>query len=168
MKQFSDNLLKFPLTKTEIENLNEKDTNKLVTLDQHGLLIGYNEDILSYKKRLISIESEIQNLKEELETKGQIEIFHKIYASKNNLIDTDILTQVSQCTEKAYSFSTNWVPGFFLSKGLSLLTGGCSATTETGFTFFLIRSAFPTGKNGFGTAETNYCLMNYAMRPENQ
>jgi len=142
MKPLSENILKFPLGKTEIENLSDTDIDKLVSLDKYGLLIGHKEDILSYKKRLFSIESEIQSLKEELETKGQIELFHKIYATKNNLIGTDILTQASEFTEKTYNFSINWIPGFFLSKGLGLLTGGCSATSETGFTFFLIRSAF--------------------------
>ena len=146
MKQFSEKTLKFPLSKTEIENLDEVDINNLVSLDKQGLLIGHNESILSYKERLLNIELEIQGLKEELETKGQIELFHKVYASNNNLIDRDILAQASELTEKAYNFSINWIPGFFLSKGLGLLTGGCSATSETGFTFFLIRAAFSNKK----------------------
>ena len=146
MKPFSENILKFPLDKAEIESLNEKDIDKLISLDKHGLLVGHKENIQSYKKRLINIESEIQNLREELKAKGQIELFNKIYATKNDLIGTDILTQASEYTKKAYNFSINWIPGFFLSKGLGLLTGGCTATTETGFTFFLIRSAFSCKK----------------------
>jgi hypothetical protein len=142
MKRFAKNILEFPLDKTEIESLTEKDIDKLVSLDQKGLLIGYKDDILSYKKRLSNIESEIQSLKEELEIKGKIELFHKVYATKNNLISTDILTEASEYTKKVYNFSVNWIPGFYLTKGLGLLTGGCAATTETGFTFFLIRSGF--------------------------
>jgi hypothetical protein len=142
MKHLPERILKFPLTKTEIKNLSNKDIDSLVSLDEHGLIIGYKEDFLSYKKRLSSIESEIQSLKEKLVTKGQVKLFHKIYATKKNLIDTNILEQAARHTENAYNFSINWIPGFFLSKGLGLLTGGCSVTTETGFTFFLIRSAF--------------------------
>ena len=146
MKNLSKNILKFPLTKTEIENLKSIDIDKLLSLDNFGLLIGYNEDIQSYKKRLLSIESDIQSLKKELATKGQIELFHKVFATENNLISTDILTEASKYTEKSYNFSINWIPGFFLSKGLGLLTGGCSATSESGFTFFLIRSSFSSKK----------------------
>ena len=90
----------------------------------------------------MDIESEIQNLREELETKGQIELFHNIHATQNDLIPTGIIEQPSGHTNTTYNFSSNWAPGFFLSKGLGMLTGGCSATSETGFTFFLIKSNF--------------------------
>ena len=70
MKHLPERILKFPLTKTEIKNLSNKDIDSLVSLDEHGLIIGYKEDFLSYKKRLSSIESEIQSLKEKLVTKG--------------------------------------------------------------------------------------------------
>ncbi len=146
MENKPDSIFKFPIEKAEIDNLKSIDIEKLVFLDNAGLFIGYKENIQSYRKRLISIESEIQSLKNELEKKGQVELFHKIYATNNNLIDADILAEASEYTEKAYNFSINWIPGFFLSKGLGLLTGGCSATSETGFTFFLIRSSFSSKK----------------------
>ena len=139
-------MLKFPLNKKQIEDLSEKDTDTLIALDKQGLLLGDKEDITSYKKRLLNIETEIQSLKEVLETKGKFELFNKIYATKKNFIGADIASQSSKETNTAYNFSIDWVPGFFLSKGLGWLTGGCSATSETGFTFFLIRSIFSSKK----------------------
>ena len=146
MKQSSDDFLNFPMSKEEIEKLDEKDIDRLVYLDQHGLLVGNNEDISSYKKRLVEIESDIQELKQELDEKGQVEIFNKIFAKKNEFINTNILSETSESTKKTYKFSINWVPGFFLSKGLGMLAGGCAVTAENGLTLFLIRSVFSNRK----------------------
>ena len=139
-------MLEFPLTKKQIADLTEKDLDTLIVLDQQGLLLGVTEDISTYKTRLLNIESETRVLDVELETKGQIKLFSKIYAQKNNLIPSNIMTESSKDTNAAYNFSINWAPGFFLSKGLGLLTGGCSATSKTGFTFFLIKTAFKNKK----------------------
>ncbi len=142
----NNNKIFFPLNKTEIKQLNETDLDALIELDKQGLLIGAKEDINSYKQRLLNIEKDIVSLGHELQEKGRIELFNKVYASEKDIINTEILQEAKQQTESTYNFSINWIPGFYLSKGLGFLTGGCSATTESGFTFFLIRSSFSSSK----------------------
>ena len=140
------NKIFFPLNRTEIEQLNENDINPFIELDKQGLLIGSGEDINSFKQRLLNIEKDITSLKQELKKKDKIELFSKVFASEKDIINSEILDEAKHQTEKAYNFSINWIPGFYLNKGLGFLTGGCSATTESGFTFFLIRSNFSSSK----------------------
>jgi len=135
-------VLDFPLTENEIKHLSEDSIQSLIDLDKNGLLIGSGENIQKFKQRLLSISSEINELKNELEKNDSVELFLKVRAKYNTLIDSKLFKEPSDYTSSNYNFSINWVPGFFLNKGLGFLTGGCSISSETGFSLFLIKSAF--------------------------
>lgn len=136
-------MINFPIYKQEIDDLSENDIEVLSELDSQGLLIGKNEDIEDYKKRLLQLESEIQDLNNSLIKDGKIEISKNSYLTKDRIISSDIISsKTAGVTSNAYSFTISWVPGFYGDEHLSLFTGGATIITDSGFCFFIIKSNF--------------------------
>lgn len=71
--------------------------------------------------------------------------FDSMKLSADESIPEDFIREAGELTGKLYGFEMLHVPGFFLSKGVGLLWGGCMVgNPENGFSLFFIRSAFRT------------------------
>ncbi len=131
-----------PLSKDRIAALSESDMDDLALLDAKGLFPGETEGLDAYKQRLLAIEADISEIMTLLNEGKQFEMAPGLEAGKEHVIDADVMAEAASITEQAYRFAVDWVPGFYLSKSLGMLWGGCAIIFDTGLPVFLIRSSF--------------------------
>ncbi len=129
-------------TLEKIEQFNNDSLDELIELDKKGILVGCKEDIESFKKRLLSIVAEIDELENKLKNNNEAEVFTDYICKSKDLITYEYIKKLSSKTEEKYSFAVDWVPGFYNSKGLGLFGGGCSITSENGFCIIILRKQF--------------------------
>ena len=137
----------YPITKDEISQLKSEDIKKLANLDSRGILVGPGETISDLQKRLTTAEETYREIDQELQEKGEFELYKGMVIKKDLRISSKLLEKDCGITKTKYKFSINWVPGFFLSKSLGMLWGGCSITfPEEQYSVFLIRHNFKNKK----------------------
>ena len=140
----------FPLTEEDLDELSDDSLNQLVKLDKQGILCAPNECLVTFKERMKLTIKHLNEVDNELSEKGELELFDDMPLPAANRIGPKLLEDASCRCKERYGFSINWVPGFFLSKSLGLLWGGCAVSfPEEHFSVFLIRKAFMTSEKWF-------------------
>ena len=118
-------------------------TTELLRLDQAGFLpapgmseeefIGNADKILETHRRF----------DEFLEQNGSAGIFDIATVTPQDRIAPEIVDEVAGITEKLYGFSVRHVPGFYLTRAVGLLWGGCMlGDPDEYFSVMLLRDAF--------------------------
>jgi hypothetical protein len=131
----------------ELENLQENDPAALARLDEAGLPAGAGEMFDAYKARLLNRQTVHARFEAELAERGELTVFESIKVRSSDRIPDEIIAEAAEITDRLYAFAVKSFPGFFLSKDVGLLWGGCLiGDTETPLSLFLIRSAFRTKK----------------------
>lgn len=140
-----------PFDRAYIEQLAEDDLSKLSHLDSLGFLIGIKETFEDFRQRLLDLSVELEKFEDKLEQGvDEVEIFDGVVVCKDKRIPVEIIEEAGKVTESYYRFSISWAPGFFMSKDIGLLWGGCALTdTEQILTVFLIRSSFKNKRKWF-------------------
>ena len=130
-------------TIAKIASLKEGETETLVKLDSMGLLLAPNETLSQYKERLTKIFNHLDAIYAELEEKQTVKLFDWVVLDKDRQIPPEIMEEAAAINDKFYGFQIEWVPGFFLSKSLGFLWGGCAISLpEDHLSIFLIRANF--------------------------
>ncbi|UDQ97590.1 hypothetical protein AAEX28_11320 [Lentisphaerota bacterium WC36G] len=138
------------LNKENIENITATNENLLVEFDKNGLFLAGNENAADFKKRMQLLLDNLQKVDTGIVKNDDYEIFDGITASKNDIIPDSIMNEAGETTSKLFNFSATWVPGFFLSKSLGFMWGGCAAYfPESGLSMFLIRKNFKDNEKFF-------------------
>lgn len=137
----------YPITQDEIDSLSGNDISILAELDSNGIIVGPGETIDDFKKRITTASKTLTEIEKELVDNGEYELYKGMVIKNDLRIPTKFLDQECDITQKKYKFSINWVPGFFLSKSLGFLWGGCSISFPVEqFSVFLIRKSFKEKK----------------------
>lgn len=137
----------FPFDKNFINELTADNTAALAELDSNGLIPAPRESFENFKNRIANISEEIENFEKELAEKKEIHFMGLVRLKSNEGINSEIMEEAAGKTDCVYGFSIKWVPGFFLSKGLGILWGGCAISFhDSSFTIFLIRANFAKRK----------------------
>lgn len=133
-----------PFSRTYLEELTEDKLPELAALDSSGLLVGRRETFGEFRNRLLNLEAALGQLEEKLTSGGDdVEIFEGVTVRRDWRVPVEIIAEAGAVTEKYYRFSITWVPGFFLSRDIGWLWGGCAISdTARTVTVFLIRSSF--------------------------
>ncbi|MCK5843671.1 MAG: hypothetical protein KAG97_03115 [Victivallales bacterium] len=130
-----------------LEKLNEENLNALIELDSNGLLLAPKETVDHFKKRLTILKKHLDEIRSELKSNGSMPLLPSITLERKRRIPSAILAEAAAIDEKHYAFSIDWVPGFFLSKSLGFLWGGCAISfPEDHLSIFLIRASFAEKK----------------------
>ena len=120
-------------------------TSRISQLDAAGFLPApgeTEEEFLARTRAILDRHSEFEHL---LTEEKELTVFDNITVSETAKIDPQILTAASEVTWDLYRFKTAHVPGFFLSRSIGLLWGGCLiGDPDENFSLFLIRNAFRT------------------------
>jgi hypothetical protein len=132
----------------KIDSLEDGDIDSLAELDSIGLFIAPGERTIdSFKNRLKTLFGHISEIYSELEKNGTVTLFEWVILDKERRISSEIMEEAALINEKHYCFKINWVPGFFLSKSLGFLWGGCAISLpEDHLSIFLIRANFAEKK----------------------
>lgn len=112
-------------------------------LDAAGFLPGVGEAAADFESRIAAIREAHRQFEEELSANGEVKVFQEFLLKESERIPAEIIAEADDLTGELYDFRTVHVPGFFLSRDVGLLWGGCMISdTELPFSFFLIRGAF--------------------------
>lgn len=131
----------------KINALRKNDLDELAELDAAGLLLAPDENLTEYKKRYKKLFRHLKSFEKDLQNNKEARLFDTITVSENGQIDKEILKEAAALDKKFYDFQIDWVPGFFLSKSLGFLWGGCAISfPENSMSIFLIRASFATRK----------------------
>lgn len=140
----------FPITIDDIKNLSDDDVNAIVDLDAKGLLMGPGETIDQLKERWTLLAENLTDLEAEVAAKEEVVLFDCLPLRSSNRIGSEILAEAASLTRNRYAFAVDWVPGYFISKSLGFLWGGCALhLQDPPLTLFIIRSAFKHASKWF-------------------
>lgn len=127
----------------KISALRKNDFKSLAELDANGLLLGPKENLTEFKKRTKQLFNHLLKFEKELRKNEKVTVFDTITVSDNWRINSEIMKEAAELDKKFYEFQISWVPGFFLSKSLGWLWGGCAISfPEDSMSIFLIRESF--------------------------
>ena len=65
----------FPLTSSELDDLQKDDLKSLVKLDDNGFFAGVGESFADFKTRLVSEKKELEKFTEDVKTQKEVKIF---------------------------------------------------------------------------------------------
>lgn len=137
----------FPVEPEKLRNLAEDDIVSLAELDQRGLLLAPNENLVEYKKRLAGLDKSLHDIEKDIFQKDGIKFSDDLILCRENHISAEIMEEAAEHTRSFYDFNIGWMPGFFLSKRLGMLWGGCAIFLQNNaLPIFLIRTNFAKSK----------------------
>ena len=130
-------------TLEHLKKLKDGDIESFTDFDSMGLLAAPGETPEQFRERITKLFRHLREIYAELDKKGSITLFETITLEKARHIPPEIIGEAAEINNKFYGFSIRWVPGFFLSRNLSFLWGGCAISfPEDSLSVFLIRAAF--------------------------
>ena len=118
-------------------------TTELLRLDQAGFLPApgmSEEEFIGTANKILETH---RRFDEALEQNGSAEIFDIATVTPQDRIAPEIIDEAAGITEKLYGFSVRHVPGFYLTRAVGLLWGGCMlGDPDEHFSVMLLRDAF--------------------------
>lgn len=116
---------------------------ELTNLDAAGFIAGKDETEAEYLDRVSKIRSAHTDFLARLEASGSTEALEGIVVRSEDAIPADFYDHPAEITRRLYGFEVRHVPGFFLSRQVGLLWGGCLiGDPELNFSLFLLRGTF--------------------------
>ena len=113
-----------------------------VELDGVGFLPRRGESAEQFFRRVETILGIHREFEAELAAAGEVGVYGLQLRSQDRIPD-EIIGEAEEVTDRLYSFRTRHVPGFFLSRDVGLLWGGCMiCDPDHPLSVFLIRGAF--------------------------
>lgn len=123
------------------------DVQTLAGLDARGFLIGPDESTGEFLARVGRIRALYADFDAELEKNGSAELFGIFKVRSSDRIAPEILQEAALKTDELYGFALEYVPGFYLQRGMGVFWGGCMlGDPESGFSVFMLRAAFRNRK----------------------
>ncbi len=127
------------------ENFNlllQKDIETFIFFDDNGLLIGPDELIEDYVKRLRILSNNITEFNKESGSKNTIELLNTRFG-KESIIPGKMFDNANDRIKTLYDITIDWVPGFFSNHKMGLLFAGYAIYSfDDFFAVFIIRAAF--------------------------
>lgn len=126
------------------------DINTAAELDSCGFLVAPGEDSEAFSKRLTSLVRKIEDFENKLNREKIAEPHPGLVIDSSLRMSPEFMKEGASVTERLYSFSIDWVLGFFPVKGLGPLWGGCSVSEYGDIPpLFVIRRDFLSKKHWF-------------------
>lgn len=112
-------------------------------LDRSGFLPLPGENYADFMNRFQLSEEAFHAFEKELSEKGYALLFDEFKVTPADRIPAEIMKEASEKTLNLYQFENRRVPGFFLSRKVGVLWGGCMVgDPDNGFALMLLRQAF--------------------------
>ena len=129
----------------------EGDSDALCTLDSMGFLLKEGEDAPGYVERIRSMHRRYLLFLENTADGKEYEVYPGIRIREDARIPASIMEEAAEATKRRYGFSIHWAPGYFLSRGLGPLWGGCALSDDApdSVPVFLIRKNFRSSRKFF-------------------
>jgi len=112
-------------------------------LDAAGFLPGSRESGAAFLERVKRSKEAHEEFDRRLEASGSLDVFDAFTVNSGDRIAPELVDEAAQKTLSRYGFAVRHVPGFYLSRAVGLLWGGCMlGDPESGFSVFLLRNVF--------------------------
>lgn len=119
--------------------------SQIAEFDAAGFMPLPDETEAAFTARVNGILACHKDFDEMLQQEGSLRVFDYVTVSQSEKIDPQIMAPSGDLTWKLYRFRTTHVSGFFLSRAVGLLWGGCLiGDPDEHFSLFLIRNSFRT------------------------
>ena len=123
--------------------MNPELLEKLSEFDASGFIIRENESAEEFLQRVNDTGAVYEAFETELAGGGKVRVFDAFEVSGADRISPELSGEAAAITENLYGFAVRHVPGFYLTKQIGLLWGGCLiGDPEQNFAVFLLRDAF--------------------------
>lgn len=117
--------------------------DKLISLDAAGFLITEGESAEEFLQRVSDTDKVYADFNAELDAGKKVKIFDLFEVDADCRISPELAGEAAKITGDLYGFAVNHVPGFYLTKEIGLLWGGCLiGDPDEKFAVFLLRDAF--------------------------
>lgn len=117
--------------------------NDLIELDKAGFLPLPGESSDAFAGRFQKSQTGFETFRQELESGGRAVLFDEIEVTPEQRIPDEVIGEAAEKTEELYAFRNFRVPGFFLTREVGLLWGGCMiGDPDCGLAVLLLRGAF--------------------------
>lgn len=127
---------------TEITVTNSTTTD-LLQLDRVGFLPAPGMSEAEFVESACRILETHRNFDEKLESEGSADIFDVVTVTPEERIEPALISEVADITTRLYGFAVHHVPGFYLTRAVGLLWGGCMlGDRDEHFSVLLLRNAF--------------------------
>ena len=116
---------------------------ELTALDAAGFIAGRGETEAEYLERVSKIRAAHADFLDRLHADGSAEALDGITVKSADAIPPEFYDAPAETTRRLYGFEVRHVPGFFLSRKVGLLWGGCLiGDPDLDFSLFLLRGSF--------------------------
>ena len=123
--------------------MNPELLEKLSELDAAGFLVRENESAEDFLQRVSDTGAVFERFDAELAEKGKVRVFDTFEVSSDDRISPELSEEAAGITGELYGFAVRHIPGFYLTRQIGLLWGGCLiGDPEENFAVFLLRNAF--------------------------
>lgn len=123
-------------------SFSEAELTRGIELDEAGFLPRHGESAEQFFRRVETIFGIHREFEAELAAAGEVGVYG-LQLRLCDRIPEEIIEEAGEVTEQLYCFRTRHVPGFFLSRDVGLLWGGCMiCDPDHPLSVFLIRGAF--------------------------
>ena len=120
---------------------------ELTALDAAGFIAGCGETEAEYLDRVSKIRAAHADFLDRLQASGAAEALEDLTVKSEDAIPAEFYDIPAEMTRLLYGFEVRHVPGFFLSRKVGLLWGGCLiGDPELNFSLFLLRGTFRNRK----------------------
>ena len=118
-------------------------TTDLLLLDHAGFLAAPGMSEAEFVSNARQILETHRRFDESLEQEGSAGVFDIVTVTPQDRIAPEIIDEAAGITENLYGFSVRHVPGFYLTRAVGLLWGGCMlGDQDEHFSVMLLRDAF--------------------------
>ncbi len=119
------------------------DTAVLLKLDHAGFVPAPGMTMEEFLQQTEKILETHRRFDEALETDGSADIFNTVTVHPEERIAPELVEEIAGVTEDLYGFAVRHVPGFYLTRAVGLLWGGCMLSDpDEHFSVMLLRNAF--------------------------
>ena len=120
---------------------------ELTALDAAGFIAGCGETEAEYLDRVSGIRAAHADFLGRLQASGSADALEGLTVKSEDAIPAEFYDAPAEMTRKLYGFEVRHVPGFFLSRKVGLLWGGCLiGDPDLNFSLFLLRGTFRNRK----------------------
>lgn len=122
--------------------LQDESLENLIHLDEQGFFPAPGEDVPAFFAYLRHLRDSYRALEEALAAGENLDQAVGFHIGQGLPIAPDVLAGAESETKEKFAFSVDWVPAYYLSRGLGLLWGGCTIITDDNLALFFIRRDF--------------------------
>lgn len=129
--------------------LEDTSLENLIRLDSRGFFPAPGEDETAFLSSVRKLAESYEALEAGLASGEKLDEAVGFRIGEGIPIGPDVMSEAAEETREKFDFEIDWVPGYFLSRGLGFLWGGCTIVTDTDLALFFIRRDFRERKKWF-------------------